>query len=685
LADQAKVSRAQAAQGQFEWSDGASDHLAAYWPLFLKAEFLGPTWTVVLNESKTDALAPLARFRRSFPLILLLTFGTVLLLSIGQIRRSLLPLQRLQQGARRIATRAFDTRVEVTSRDEFADVAASFNTMAARLGMQFGVLTTLNEINGVLNHGESLVDILRRGAETLQQRLGFASVRIWVLTSEQEGLELQASAGTEAPTDGSKARVGVSQGGLGLIAQDGRPHIAGGSFEDPRVPDPDWARREGMVAFVGQPLVSGAKVVGVIAAFSRQPVDEIVLDGLASAAGEIARCIERARVAEALRESGEQVRQLQKMEAVGRLAGGIAHDFNNLLTVISGHTQLLLRKLSADAPLRQQVSIIDKTAGCAAALTTQLLAFSRKQVLVPSLLDLNDTVTGSAAILERLIGEDIALDCRPGADVGRIKADAGQLEQVIMNLMVNARDAMPEGGRITLETANVEVTEDQSFRRLGVEPGSYVMLSVSDTGIGMDADTQSRIFEPFFTTKEPGKGTGLGLAMVYGIVKQSHGGIVVESAPRQGTTFRIYLPRVQDAGPETVTSGGLVAGGTETILLVEDEAEVLSLVEEMLKLFGYDVLAAAKVDEAYLAAERHPGPIDLLLTDVVMPQVSGIALAQRLVTRRPQMKVLYMSGHTDHPAVRENAADLGTALIRKPFTPDALGRKIRDVLDSAAS
>ena len=377
-----------------------------------------------------------------------------------------------------------------------------------------------------------------------------------------------------------------------------------------------------------------------------------------------------------------QLFQTQKLEAIGQLAGGVAHDFNNLLTVILGRCALVLGSLPPDASPRRDIDLIQKTAERAVALTRQLLAFSRKQILEPKVLDLNVIVPGIATMLQRLIGEDIELVFRPGAELGRVKADPGQIEQVIMNLAVNARDAMPDGGRITIETGNVELGDEYARQHVGVQPGPYVLLAVSDTGTGMDSATQARIFEPFFTTKAPGKGTGLGLSTVYGIVKQSGGNIWVYSEPGRGTTFKVYLPRVENTAEPVQVIRPAPGRGTESILLVEDEEAVRALAREVLEGYGYTVFEARDVADAMLIAERHTGPIHLLVTDVVMPQMSGRALAERLASLRPEMKVLFMSGYTANAIVHHGTLDAGTSFVQKPFTPDVLARKVREVLDA---
>jgi nitrogen-specific signal transduction histidine kinase/CheY-like chemotaxis protein len=378
-----------------------------------------------------------------------------------------------------------------------------------------------------------------------------------------------------------------------------------------------------------------------------------------------------------------QFLQAQKMEAVGQLAGGIAHDFNNLLTIIKGYSQLSLMELKESDPLKRNIEEIRKAADRASDLTRQLLAFSRRQILEMKVLDLNSIVRDVDEMLLRIIGEDIELVTLLAGDLGRVKTDRGEIEQVIMNLAVNARDAMPDGGKLTIETANAELDEAYARVHVAVTPGRYVMLSFSDTGVGMTPEVRGRVFEPFFTTKEKVKGTGLGLSTVYGIVKQSGGNIWVYSEPGKGTTFKIYLPRVDEPLEEVVER--VVAGefprGTETILVVEDEDEVREVAVRILSGQGYKVLEATKGIDAFLICTEHDGPIHLLLTDVVMPKMSGRELAETLMSIRPGIKVLYMSGYTDNAIVHHGVLETGVDFIQKPFAVDALARKVRDVLD----
>ncbi|HWP48778.1 MAG TPA: GAF domain-containing protein [Candidatus Limnocylindrales bacterium] len=379
----------------------------------------------------------------------------------------------------------------------------------------------------------------------------------------------------------------------------------------------------------------------------------------------------------------EQFRQSQKMEAIGRLAGGVAHDFNNLLTIIMGYNDLLLRQISHLDPIRKDLEEIKKAGERAISLTRQLLAFSRKQILQPQVLNLNVILTDMNKMLRRLIGEDIDLIIIPDPTLGSVKADPGQIEQVIMNLAVNARDAMPQGGRLIIETANVELDETYAHGHMGVQAGPYVMLAVSDTGSGIDKETQSRLFEPFFTTKEQGKGTGLGLSTVYGIVKQSGGNIWVYSEPGQGTTFKVYLPRVEEVVKTLKPDVTPLEPSRvfETILVVEDEKMVRDLICRILRRNGYTVLEAQHGSEALLVCEQRTGPIHLMMTDVVMPGMSGRELAERLTPSHPEMKILYMSGYTDNTVVYHGVLAAGTAFLQKPFTPDVLLNKVREVLD----
>lgn len=378
-------------------------------------------------------------------------------------------------------------------------------------------------------------------------------------------------------------------------------------------------------------------------------------------------------------QSEQQLRQAQKMESVGQLAGGVAHDFNNLLGVILGYCEMLEERSDLAEPTRKMIAQIHNAGTSAKDLTRHLLAFSRRQVVQPIFLDLNAIIARTDTILSRIIGDDVELVSALGPNLGTIKADPSQVEQVLMNLAVNARDAMPQGGKITIATANVEIDQTNAWQHSAAKPGSYVMLTVSDTGIGMDKETQSRIFEPFFSTKDDGKGTGLGLSTVFGIVKQSAATIGIDSEPGRGTTLKIYFP-LCDESPAVIqqVEATPLRGGSETILLVEDAAPLRELTRRILEDCGYTVLDSGDPAETIRMAGRYKGPLPLMITDVVLPGISGYVLAGRLAAARPEMKVLYTSGYADHDVV----VGPDCAFLEKPFARDALVRKVRELLDS---
>jgi len=434
------------------------------------------------------------------------------------------------------------------------------------------------------------------------------------------------------------------------------------------------------------PVMIGREILGVLnvyvsAGHLRSPREEEFLGAVASV---IAGAVLHRKSEKEREEVTIQLRQSQKMESIGRLAGGVAHDFNNVLTVIGGYCEMLLGNLPAGDPSFRKIEAIKKSADHASSLTHQLLAFSRRQVLQPQPLDLNVIIGDLRMMLGRLIGEDIALEPRLAGDLGKIMADPGQITQVIMNLAVNARDAMPGGGTIIIETSNVDLDETYAGSHVSVVPGKYVMLVIKDNGIGMDQETQAHIFEPFFTTKETGKGTGLGLSMVFGIVKQSGGNIWVYSEPGKGTMFRIYMPRMGG----DAESAGQKAGetretrGSEAILVAEDQIDVRELVCEVLRSKGYRVLEAQNGASAAALGERHAEPIELLVTDLVMPGIGGQELAEMIRGKRPVIKVLYMSGYTERATFQPAILRRHEAFIQKPFGPEALARKVREVLDA---
>jgi PAS domain S-box-containing protein len=394
---------------------------------------------------------------------------------------------------------------------------------------------------------------------------------------------------------------------------------------------------------------------------------------------------ERKRAEEEMDALQEQFRHSQKMEAIGRLAGGIAHDFNNLLTVIKGYSQLSLHELKEEAPLKGNFEEINRASEKASDLTRQLLSFSRSQMMEMKVVDLNSFLKNLDKMLRRVVGEDVELITFLADDLGRIKVDPGQIEQVIMNLVVNAKDAMPSGGKLAIETANVELDEVYARSHIGVKPGPYVMLLVSDTGTGVAPEVKKKVFEPFFTTKEKDKGTGLGLSTVYGIVKQSGGDIWVYSEPCYGTTFKIYFPRVNEPQDiEGVKENGVEEGlphGDETILVVEDDEEVRKITGRILRMQGYRVLEAPNGGDVFSVCDQHEGPIHLTITDVVMPEMKGSELAKRLSSSYPEMKVIYMSGYVEDVISRQGILEKGMEYLQKPFTVNDLANKVREALD----
>ncbi|MHB2025068.1 MAG: response regulator [Elusimicrobiota bacterium] len=403
----------------------------------------------------------------------------------------------------------------------------------------------------------------------------------------------------------------------------------------------------------------------------------LIIDGRACVVGQFRDVTERNLLQ-------RQLLQAQKMESVGRLAGGVAHDFNNLLTAIGGYSHFLLASLAPDDKRRDDVEQIKKAGDRASSLTRQLLAFSRQQVLQTRVLDCNALVADMEKMLRRIIGEDVELATALSPKTGRIKADPGQIEQVLLNLVVNAKDAMPKGGKITIETSNIDLKEDFARMRLQVKPGPYVMFAVADTGTGMDSGTLAHLFEPFFTTKEQGKGTGLGLATVYGIVKQSGGGIYVYSEPAHGTTFKVYFPRIEDAvqpaQERALPAKPLV--GSETILIVEDDEMVRAFIQRALREGGYSLLVARDPEEAIRLCRQQEQPIHLILTDVVMPQMHGPELMKLLAPLHPESKVIYMSGYIDTTMAHHDLVDTGVHFLQKPLASDVLARKVREVLDT---
>jgi signal transduction histidine kinase len=535
-----------------------------------------------------------------------------------------------------------------------------------------------------------------RAVEAVCEVVGAESAALLRLEQGSGDLAVLAARGDIASVLDGPA---VFAGGAGVPAvavHGGRPAMSADMLTDPRIALSPALRARiqagSLRVVLSVPLLANDTVVGLLGLWNG-PGRLYTLEEIALAqafADQVALALENARLYEAaqrayteLQETQQRLAQTQRLEAIGRLAGGVAHDFANLLTVMGGRAAISKRRATCDAATREDLALIEATAARGGRLTNQLLAFSRKQTLQPRVFDLNALVAEMRTMLVRLIGEDLEIVSVLTPGLGPVEADPGQLEQVILNLVVNARDAMPRGGRLTIETQDAALDEAALAATEGLRLGPYVMLRVVDTGCGMDAETQSHIFEPFFTTKERGRGTGLGLATVYGIVRQSGGHITVDSTPGRGTTFSIYLPRAADLSGPGRPEAEPAAGGTETVLLVEDDAEVRRLVSGVLQARGYCVLEAADGREGTRLADEYPGPIDLLLTDVVMPALGGPVLAASFERGRPGAPVLFMSGYTHDAITRYGATGPADRLLQKPFSPDRLLQRVRETLDAS--
>jgi len=558
------------------------------------------------------------------------------------------------------------------------------------------VNATMAEIGRIISSTLNIEEVYERFAEEVRKVIPFDRISVDTVNPDRSSVTMayvfgvdigDGQEGTPFPMEGPFYEEIVNCRSSILIQPDDVDELAN------RYPNCVRDFQAGIRSIIATPLFSKDQLIGILYFLSLKPkaytdsdrmLAEEVGNEIAGAIANSQLYAERKQAEEGKAALQEQLRQSQKMEAIGQLAGGVAHDFNNILTVIHGYSELVINCLEATNPIRDDVKEIKAAADRASALTRQLLAFSRKQVLQLKVLDLNSLVSNMVKMLRRMIGEGIELSTALANDLGCIKADPGQIEQVILNLSVNARDAMPKGGKLTIETANVELDQEYADLHLNAVPGSYVVLSVSDTGMGMTPEVREHILEPFFTTKEKGKGTGLGLSTVYGIVKQSCGSIWIYSEPGQGSTFKIYLPRVEEDLDMLQSSMAATKSprGTETILLVEDEKMVRTLAHTILKRNGYQVLEAENGDDALRVVEGRNGrPIDLMLTDLIMPRMNGKELSEHLKPLCPDMRVIFMSGYTDEAVSEHGMLAPGVEYIQKPFPPDALVKKVRFVLD----
>ncbi len=605
----------------------------------------GVPWSVWIGYPRPVVVAPAQAFLQRMTLIAFLVVAVGAVLARVVAARITRPLGALSSAAEKIAAGDYSGRVSIPRQDEIGRLGDAFNAMTVKLERD-------------LAGREAAENALREREGSFRALFASNPLAMWVYDSNTlQFLEVNGVA---------IERYGYSRDEfLAMRITDIRPEediprlIA--DLANPRQP---WTHTRGWRHRLKSGQIIDVEVFSHVLTYGGHSAVLVVVQDVT----------ERRRIE-------AQFLQSQKMEAIGQLTGGVAHDFNNLLTAILGYCDLLADALPAGTQGRADLQEIRKAGESAASLTSRLLSFSRKQIIEPKVLDLNAIVTETGRMLERIVGEDIAIELRLGADLGRVRADLGQIQQVLVNLVVNARDAMPAGGKLTIETDNIYLDEPYANTHLATTPGDYVVLVVSDTGVGMPPEVQAHVFEPFFTTKQAGKGSGLGLASVYGIVKQSGGSIWIYSEPGHGSTFKIYLPRLD--APLTVTappSGQVDAGSTATILVVEDNDAILSLTRRILEGAGFTLLSAASGAEALRTAEVHRRPIDLLLSDVIMPEQSGPALSIELQAMHPEMRVLYMSGYTDDAIVRHGIIESTTAFIQKPFSPDALLTKVRAVL-----
>ncbi len=649
-------------QGTLETPDSSGEaNLVAFAPVE------GLQWSILVREPVETAFAPVYAVTWRAVLIVGAILLVALLASVLLARRMTTPLRTLAKGAAEVGGGNLDYKLEMVRRDEIGVVARAFDRMTTE------IKTTL------VSRNELAVEVAER--KRAEEALRDLAKRQHAILAAVPDILMEVDAG--------RVYIWANQAGLEFFGDDVVGREAAYYFEGEQETYESVA-----------PLFDGSQDFAYVESWQRRKDGEVrllawVCRSLYDEAGHVSGALssalditERRRAEESLRTNEELLRQSQKMEAVGQLAGGMAHDFNNLLTAIIGYSDLVLAsKEGLGETLRSDVLEIKHAAERASSLTRQILAFSRRQALQPTVVSLNDVVRGLEPLLQRTLGEDIDLVTLADPVLATCEVDVNQFEQVVMNLALNARDAMPAGGQLTIETANVDLDQQYCRNHADAQPGQYVMVSVSDTGVGMDAHTKSRIFEPFFTTKPPGEGTGLGLSSVYGIVKQSGGSINVYSEPGLGTTFKVYLARASQPPPlaEPSASATPLSCGEETILVVEDEESLRSLVARILGELGYTVLRAATAIEAMEIMKATDNPVDLLLTDVVLPGgMQGSDLARSLVKSWPDLPVIYMSGYTRDAIVHAGRLDEGVNYLEKPFTPDALAAKVREVLASKA-
>ena len=713
------------ALGQFTWSSEGKLYIAGYRTIFMRPQF-DNNWILVQSESRDDIMTPIRSFKKIFILLIILTFLVVLLLSLSQIRRSLVPIEMLQEATQRIAAKDFKNPVQIGTNDEFEELGSSFNRMASRLETHLQTMTMLNRIGIALSaerNSNHLLELILNGAKDITNADGCAlyaltedkRLRLSIMRIDSINLAMDSTADVFIP----------------LYDKDGNPNTSVAAysvFKDATVNIPDIYTASGFdisgnrdfdikTGYKSQSSLSVPlknhenEIIGVLQLtnarnkFSHEvgpfsDEDQRLLEILASQAAvalsknqlineleEVNRQLrleitERSKAEDEKEKLQVQLLQAQKMEAIGQLAGGIAHDFNNVLTAIIGYGHLLLMSLDESSPLNNYVNQMLAASERAAKLVSSLLAFSRKQVTNPEPVEVTRIIKGVETLITRLVGEDVELKTILTDEALTVMADAHQIDQMLMNLAANARDAMPGGGSLTISTEFAEMdSEFIKFHGFG-SAGQYALIAVSDTGTGIDEEAKERIFEPFFTTKDVGKGTGLGLAMVYGIVKQHNGYINVYSELGEGTTFRIYLPLIQSEAkekkPEILS---VMRKGTETILLVEDNAEVRGSVHVTIARAGYKVLEAVDGEDAISKFMENKDEIHLIILDVVMPKKNGKEVSEAVWKVKPDVKIIFTSGYTADIIHRKGIVEEGSDLILKPFSPYVLLEKIRDLLD----
>ena len=713
------------ALGQFTWSSEGSRYIASYRTVFMRPQF-DNNWILVQSESEDDIMTPIRSFKKIFMLLIVLTFLVVALLSLRQIRRSLVPIEMLQEATQRIAAKDFKDPVQIKTNDEFEELGSSFNKMASSLENHIRTMTMLNRIGIALSAERNtarLLELILIGTKDITNADGCAlysltedkRLRLSIMRIDSINLAMDSSADEFIPLYDKDGNPGTSVTAYSVLkdATVNIPDIYTASgFDISGNRDFDIKTGYTSQSSLSVPLRNHENnIVGVlqltnarnklsqeVEPFSDE--DQRLLEILASQAAvalsknqlineleEVNRQLrleitERNKAEEEKDKLQVQLLQAQKMEAIGQLAGGIAHDFNNVLTAIIGYGNLLLMSLEESSPLKKYVDHMLTASDRAAKLVSSLLAFSRKQETNPEPVDVNRIIKGVEPLIIRLAGEDVALKTALTVEDLTVMADANQIDQVLMNLAGNARDAMPGGGSLTISTEFAEMDSEFIKSHGYGRAGQYALITVSDTGIGIDKETRDRIFEPFFTTKDLGKGTGLGLAMAYGIIKQHNGYISVYSEPGEGTTFRIYLPLVQsEVGEKKAEDLSLMRKGTETILLVEDNAEARGAAHVTIERAGYKVLEAVDGEDALHKFMENKDDIHLLILDVVMPKKNGKEVSEAVWKVKPDVKIIFTSGYTADIIHSKGIVEEGSNLLLKPFSPYVLLEKIRDLLD----